>query len=204
LISYKLGENNIVILQIRRLCLIILSSVCIFAVTATAGEVPADIVFDFELPLPQSSEDNAYLGAGDGRGTFLPGQVKARVLLIQIFSMYCPICQREAAVTNQLFKAIRSDKDMSRQIKMIGIGAGNSDFEVAFFKSTYGIEFPLFSDPKFIIHRKVSEVGTPHFFGLRLNRELPELVFSHSGPIKDPDLFLSRLKKASGPGEFHE
>jgi len=112
--------------------------------------------------------------------------------------MYCPICQREAKQVNRLFELIKVDKKLHQTLKMIGIGAGNSAFEADFFKTHYNIEFPLFSDPKFNIHKKVGEVGTPHFFGLKvLPDNTVKLIFSHSGEIPDPDKFLQQLKKES-------
>lgn len=202
-LGYFIGEFTMPHL-IRCFCMVLIWAFFVCVIPAPAGEVPKGIVFDFSLPIPELLKDRAYLGLDGGTPSFVPGQVKTRILLIQIFSMYCPICQREAAVTNQLFGRIKSDKNLNRQIKMIGIGAGNSEFEVDFFKSNYGIEFPLFSDPRFIIHKKVNEVGTPHFFGLKLSGDSPELIFSHSGALNDIDLFLSRLKKATAIEDSHD
>lgn len=156
-------------------------------------------VFDFALLTPESPEDRQYLGLPDSGPTFLLSQLDTPIILIEIFSMYCPICQREAATVNRLFDLIQADKQLNGRVKILGIGAGNSDFETGFFRSTYQIPFPLVSDRNFMIHKKVGEVGTPHFFGLHLqpgNRI--ELFFTHSGAVEDPKKFLNRLKKSSG------
>ncbi len=155
-------------------------------------------VFDFTLPTPGAQNDRTYLGVPDA-DRFVLGQVGAKIILIEIFSMYCPICQREAKNINQLFDLITKDARLGIQIKVIGIGAGNSGFEVEFFRSNYKIVFPMVSDENFIIHKKVGEVGTPHFFGLRvLPDNRTELFFTHSGPIKSPKAFWEQLKEAIG------
>ena len=117
--------------------------------------------------------------------------------------MYCPICQREAADVNKLYDLIQNNPKLKNQVKLIGIGAGNSAYEVEFFKDNYKIQFPLFSDGKFVIHKRIGEVGTPHFIGLTLSqkkgkdKEL-EIFYSQSGEISDPAQFLETLIKASG------
>lgn len=111
--------------------------------------------------------------------------------------MYCPVCQREAANVNTLFNLIEKNKSPV-QIKLIGIGAGNSSFEVDFFKKKYTIEFPLFSDSDFTIHKKIGAVRTPHFFGLVLQKNGEFRIFySKSGDISDPAIFLKTLLEKS-------
>jgi len=153
---------------------------------------------DFDLPVPEEIHLQAYLGV-QGQDRFTLGQIAARVVIVEIFSMYCPICQREAADVNALFDRIRQDPQLRERVKLLGIGAGNSAFEVAFFKKKYNIEFPLFPDEDFSLHKQIGEVNTPHFFGLRLlENEKADLFFSRSGEIEDVKKFLQTLLKESG------
>ena len=155
---------------------------------------------DFTLPAPQDEIHKNYLGLLNDED-FSLGQIKADIVIIEIFSMYCPICQREAANVNTLFDLIQKNESPVK-IKLIGIGAGNSSFEVEFFKKKYTIEFPLFSDSDFAIHKKIGTVRTPHFFGLALQGNGKFRVFySKSGDISDPEIFLETLLKVSKSGQ---
>ena len=151
----------------------------------------------FSLPAPEEASQAKYLGLDTD--PFLLNQVEAKILIIEIFSMYCPICQREADDVNKLFDLIQKNPLLKDQVKLIGIGAGNSAYEVEFFKENYQIKFPLFSDTKFAIHKRIGEVGTPHFIGLKIDRNKGfENFYSQSGEIADPKEFLETLIKASG------
>ena len=57
--------------------------------------------------------------------------------------MYCPFCQKEAPNVNELYRIIDQDKDLKSRIKMIGIGAGNSPFEVNTFRTPMRFLFPF-------------------------------------------------------------
>ena len=54
------------------------------------GQLPSIV-----LQIPKSTEEKAYLGLS-GSGTFKIPQIKADVVIIEIFSMYCPFCQKDA------------------------------------------------------------------------------------------------------------
>ncbi|MFH2120570.1 MAG: TlpA family protein disulfide reductase [Pseudomonadota bacterium] len=97
------------------------------------------------LPVPADQGYKKYLGL-KGEGTFLVPQIKAKVVLIEIFSMYCPHCQKDAPVVNDLFSKIVGDGTLKDVIKLIGIGVGNSDFEVDFFRKTYNIRYAHVAD----------------------------------------------------------
>ncbi len=102
-----------------------------------------DTDLSFNLPVPGSAEERSYLGLDENQ-TFTLEQIGADIVILQIFSMYCPICQREASKINAMYERVTSDSEMSRRIRFIGIGAGNSAFEVDFYKKTYQVPFPLF------------------------------------------------------------
>ncbi|GAB6145814.1 peroxiredoxin family protein [Desulfocicer niacini] len=176
--------------------------ICLILLTLTiwCGPVPgqaSEPTLDFSLSAPASDVHRQYLGLENGE-PFVLGQIKADIVIIEIFSMYCPICQREAANVNTLFYLIQALPSQGKSIRLVGIGAGNSAFEVEFFRKKYAIDFPLFSDGDFVIHKKIGEVRTPHFFGLKRNEKGDfDLFYSGPGDAPHPEVFLkSLLKKA--------
>jgi len=168
--------------------------------TGYSQPIPAEgAVFpDISLPLPQRVEERNYL-AIEG-GPFKLSQVKSEIIILEIFSMYCPHCQKEAPNTNALFKAISARPELKSRIKLMGIGAGNSLFEVNAFRNLYKIEFPLLPDGNLTIHKTIGEVATPYYFVLRnkSSRKL-EVIYSKVGSFGEPDEFLKTiLARADG------
>ena len=153
---------------------------------------------EIRLPIPSDISHKQYLGL-TGEGTFKLSEIKASVVIIEIFSMYCPHCQREAPTVNEFFEKIEHDANLKDKIKLIGIGAGNSEFEVSFFAKKYQIPFPLFADGDFVIHKMMGEVRTPYFIGIKINRDGSHHIFySKLGGPKAAAPFLNSLLKASG------
>jgi peroxiredoxin len=110
--------------------------------------------------------------------------------------MYCPYCQREAPQVNELYQLLTKRPDLKDKIKIIGLGAGNSAYEVQVFKDKYAVPFPLFPDENFTIHDAVGRVRTPYFFGIRINPDgSNRIIYSKVGTIQDPQQFLELLLK---------
>jgi hypothetical protein len=101
---------------------------------------------------------------------------------------------------NQVFQELESNPKLKNRVKIIGIGAGNSDFEVNFFQKTYDVKFPLFSDGDFALHQTLGEVRTPYFFGVRIYPDGTQRVFYSNlgGSGGDPNRFLERILLKSG------
>jgi peroxiredoxin len=152
----------------------------------------------FKLPIPQDARAQSYLGL-TGPGQFTIAQIEAKVVIIQIFSMYCPVCQKEAFRVNKLYSTIQKRKDLKDKIKMIGIGTGNTPFEVGFFQKKYEVDFPLFSDENLSIHQILGELRTPYFIGVKINRDgSNEVFYSRLGQFRDVNSFLKRIVELSG------
>jgi peroxiredoxin len=150
---------------------------------------------DIRLSFPKNPEHLAYLGLVSQGNSFSPAQIKADMVIIQIFSMYCPHCQKEAPNVNGLYRSIETNPDFKGKIKIIGIGVGNSEFETDYFRKSYDIRFPLFADPDFVVHKLVGEVRTPYFIVIRLNKDGSHaVVYSKLGSIGDPAEFLKSIK----------
>jgi Redoxin. len=152
----------------------------------------------FEFSIPQNEWEKNYLGVS-GSGNCKITQINTSVLIIEVFSMYCPHCQRSAPFVNDLFQTIQGRRDLKEQIKMIGIGVGNSPYEVDLFKNKYGIPFPLFPDQDGSISTMLGVSGTPTFIGAKINRDgTTERFYFTSGELTDAAIFLSELLNLSG------
>jgi peroxiredoxin len=150
------------------------------------------------LPIPKNPEERNYLGLS-GSGSFKIPQIKAKVVIIEIFSMYCPYCQKDAPGVNELFRLIETNPDIKNKIKLIGIGAGNSSYEVEVFKKTYTVPFPLFPDKDFTIHKVCGEVRTPYFMVVKINEDgTHQIVHNQLGNYPGAEPFLDLVLKASG------
>lgn len=150
------------------------------------------------LDMPKNPVQRSYLGLS-GEGLFNILQIKAEVLIIQIFSMYCPLCQREASRVNELYENIERDPKTRGKLKLIGIGAGNSKFEVDIFQKTYEVPFPLFSDGDFSIHKRLGEVRTPYFIGVKINDDgSNEIFYSRVGGFEKAEEFSQMMLELSG------
>ncbi|MGZ3806418.1 MAG: TlpA family protein disulfide reductase [Pseudobdellovibrionaceae bacterium] len=150
------------------------------------------------LPIPKNSDERNYLGLS-GTGLFKIPQIKSKVIIIEIFSMYCPYCQKDAPGVNELYRLIENNADIKDKIKLIGLGAGNSSYEVGVYKNNYSVPFPLFPDKDFEIHKACGEVRTPYFIVVRINEDgTHQIVHSQLGNYPGAQPFLEIVLKASG------
>jgi peroxiredoxin len=173
-----------------------------FAAFCAAAEQPpqeGEAFPDLKFPTPQTKEHLAYLGMNSKVGpTFKLGQVKADVVIFEVFSMYCPYCQNEAPSVNGLFTRI-FERGLEGKIKLIGLGAGNSPYEVGLFRVKYGIQFPLLPDEELTIHTALGKVRTPYFIAVRLGHDgKGRVIYSRVGTIGDPGQFLDFIIEKAG------
>ncbi|MGO9017340.1 MAG: peroxiredoxin family protein [Syntrophobacteraceae bacterium] len=183
-------------IPVMLLLLLCVSSYSLPASFAQNTPAEGDMFPDLKLPLPQKMEDREYLNVD--QGPFLLSQVDSEVLIVQIFSMYCPHCQKEAPNVNALYRAISASPRIKARVKVLGIGAGNSLFEVNAFKDLYRIKFPLIPDSDFRLHKILGEVRTPYFFVLLKKPSALQVVYSREGGIEDPDSFLKLVCTRTG------
>jgi thiol-disulfide isomerase/thioredoxin len=150
---------------------------------------------NISLPIPEKPEEQQYLGL-EGKGAFSVPKIRADVVILEIFSMYCPFCQKEAPNVKALYQMIDQNEELRKRIKMIAVGAGNSPFEVDTYKSAYALGFPHFADTDFSIHEALGRVRTPYFIVVKLTKDgPPRVIYSRVGGIGDPRSFLELISK---------
>lgn len=190
--------------MIKNIAIYLISSAICFSIfshpaqAVHSSSIKADVLPTIKLPIPQGPEEKTYLGLS-GEGYFKIPQIKAQIVIVEVFSMYCPHCQKGAPRVNELYEAIEKNRQLKNKIKLIGIGAGNSSYEVAVFKRTYNIPFPLFADGDYVIHKALGEVRTPCFVGIRNNEDGTYKVFcSKIGGFEKVEEFLELMLNLSG------
>jgi peroxiredoxin len=188
----------------KRIFVILLSAVVILSVFSgiafTSGKIPVkgEPFPEIRLPVPADPDEKSYLGIS-GSSLFRISQIKASVVIIEIFSLYCPQCQAFSPEANILYYMIEQVPEFKERIKLIGIGAGNSPFEVETFKKTHDVPFPLFPDRDFAIHKLLGEVRTPHFIVIRIHPDRTrQVIYSEPGAFGEAGDFLQRILKDSG------
>ncbi len=169
-----------------------LAVLCVGVLFATHALAGMDKFPEENIQAPEEAGYQEYLGISDNE-VFVIGDVKADLALVQLFSMYCPICQREASEVNELYELIQ-EQGLGESIKIFGIAPGNSSFEVSVFRDRYEVEFPLIPDPDFVWHERLGEVGTPTFYVV--NPANAQVLDAHTGPFPDGvEAYLDSVKE---------
>ncbi len=155
---------------------------------------------DMVLSAPEEASIRTYLGLPETADrTIRPGDIDCEILLIEIFSMYCPYCQHEAPTVNQLYDLIQQDRKIADRIRIIGIGIGNSAYEVSIFREKYQVKFPLFADDNYVIFKDIGQVRTPFFIAIH-NRgaRKNQIFYAKCGSFGDSKDFLHALLDLAG------
>jgi len=160
-------------------------------------QVDVGILSHAALAPPERSDEKAYLGLASGKAFSLP-QIAGDVLIVEIFSMYCPICQREAPKVNELHKMLEKDPALKGKYKILGIGIGNTPFEVDVFRKKFEVTFPLVPDEDYTLEKAFSEkLRTPTFVVLKKDKGKGlKLVDVHVGNIEDMGKYLRDVAQA--------
>jgi thiol-disulfide isomerase/thioredoxin len=172
-------------------------SLCFILIESAQGKETAikagDALSDISLLCPFSHEDKQYLGFSN-RKTYSLSCIRTDFVLINCFSIYCPVCQSHAEKFNRLYKLIHEDAYIKNNLKIIGIGFGNNKREVDYFRKYYNIPYPLIPDPEYKIHRVFKETRTPLLIIVD-KRKNPYRISCILDFNKEPENLLEIIKK---------
>lgn len=159
-----------------------------------------ELLPDITLTVPENKVHAEYLGLkGEAGSSFKLSEIDADILFIELFSMYCPYCQKAAPKVNELYEKMEQLKRPDLKLVIIGIGASNTDLEVDTFRQGFDIPFPLFSDKDLSIYKTLAGAGTPTFIGCKKEGDDSTIIFFRkSGGFKDASGFLEDVLNRSG------
>ncbi len=167
---------------------------------ATTATLEKEELPEITLIIPENEEYRNYLGLKGNPGeTFTLNDIDADVLLIELFSMYCPFCQEEAPNVNALYETMVDFSKPDYTVKIIGLAANNSEFEVDHFRKTYDVKFPLFPDQEMAHYNALGGKGTPGFIGCKKTPgNSYSIILRQSGGFYQVEEFFNELLRKSG------
>lgn len=173
-----------------------LPGMSVLGTQAHAFQVNPAALHRIEYPIPESSSARQYLGLS-GAGAFHIPNIRADVLIIEIFSMYCPYCQAEAPTVNRLYDRIDRDPALRGRVKILGIGITNTPYEVEVFRKKFDIRFPLLPDQTSAIQQIAQEkFRTPTFVVLKIaGGNVSRVMKVHVGRIPETEDFLKSISE---------
>lgn len=147
------------------------------------------------LALPEAPADRAYLGLTGAPERITVGDLGSDVVLVHFFDMYCRNCQKGAPAVNGLFDLIEKD-GRSNQLKMIGVGVGNTPFEVQTYRGKYKTRYPVFADRNRSVYNALAGTRIPGLIALRRGPDgSMKEFFRHNSYFMDPGPILGRIDR---------
>lgn len=169
--------------------------VLLFPLLARGEMLFPDFLVEGDMP----EHHIGYLGLTQGH-PFRLSDIQSEYLFIDIFSLYCTPCQKEAPDINAMYEEIEA-MGLSDRIKFIGLAAGNTEREMEYWRKRYDVPFPLVPDDDFTLHRQLNSVGTPTYVLARI--EGPDKLFIilvQEGAYQDKDAFFASILANIEPG----
>jgi hypothetical protein len=167
-----------------------------FSLVSVYGAKP--IAVDTTLPpltlnAPESEQARQYLGLKTDE-PFALAQIPARLVLVEVFYILCLECQGQAPNYNKLFSLIQDDPELSKDLRMVGVGIRSDSRKLQTYKKSFRVKFPLIPDPENEAYVKLGEPPIPF---LLLVDSKGKVLLTHHGAIKDIEEFFREVRKLS-------
>ena len=154
---------------------------------------------DIPLQTPEKESDRRQLGLSEEHqgDPFRLRQLNCPILVIEVFDMYCHICQASAENLNTLHKQLQNPP-FNVQVCMMGIGRENTMLEVETFRRNLEVSFPLLPDPASLFAQAIPVVHTPHVMLLRRDQQAYQIIHQKTGYFSKEDTayFLALIRSS--------
>jgi len=174
-------------------CLLLLSSLLLPGGCATSKKT-REAVRPIILETPSDPRMAAYLGISPKRHYFRLTEIKAKVLIAEVFQSRCPHCRELVPDFLTLYRAVQQH-GLGNRIKFIGIGFGERLIDVEEFALRYHLPWPLFPDPGGT-RIKVEEI--PVTFILKMTPDAAYVIYEFHGILPEPEKLLRQIDQMVG------
>jgi hypothetical protein len=160
------------------------------------------------FPPPTSSQDRSYFRLSEEK-PFTLGDIQADLIVLELLNIYCTSCQKQAPIYNEVFDLLiynevfdllKRDPIIKGKVKWMGVGVGNNEREVEFFRKEKGIPFPILPDIHFDLYQAIGGPGgirTPLTLLIRKDEKGRGLVIdSHMGFHGNKEEIIDDIKAA--------
>ncbi|MGA7878724.1 MAG: TlpA disulfide reductase family protein [Desulfoferrobacter sp.] len=169
----------------------VLMAVCSYPVISAAGTPRTLDLTEITLVAPPSPEARQYLGLKEKRN-FPLSEIKTKFIVLGYYGIKCPYCHEQAPISNRVYEMIRSDPELEKDVRMIGVIIGSNPKNTATYANKYRIQYPMTNDPFFDIYRKLNKPKVP--LTLLLTNE-GKILVSITGAMSNPEGFVKKIKK---------
>lgn len=152
------------------------------------------MVRPISLTMPDDYRMAAYLGFFSPQNSFKLTEIKARVVVVEVFQTRCTHCQEQTGDLKDLYQ-LTLKEGLFHKVKIIGLGYGDDIFEVEEFGRRYKIPFPLFADPQ---GNKVRVKNIPVTFILELTPQGARVIYEFHGLLPATDDLLRLIRQSAG------
>jgi peroxiredoxin len=172
---------------------------CIFVYSSQVSaenEAPKPVSAGMKLPqftmdAPSSEKDRQYLGLKNSK-PFSLSEIPAKLIVVEIFSVYCPHCRKQAPQLNKLYKLIQQDSKLFKKIKMIAVAAGADQTKTDKWKETFHIPFPVLPDKETETWKMLGQPGVPYTLVVST---CGAVLSDHAGATEDVEELFRHIKK---------
>jgi hypothetical protein len=151
------------------------------------------------FPPPTSRQDLNYFGLSEEK-PFTLGDIQADLVVLELINIYCTSCQEQGPTYNEVFDLVKRDPIIKGKVKWMGVGVGNNETEVEFFRKKEGIPFPVLPDLHFDLYQAIGGPGgirTPLTLLIRKDEKGRGIVVaSHTGFRGSKRELLDEIKAA--------
>ena len=175
-------------------CYILILGACLLISACAISKKTREMVRPITLTMPVDYRMAAYLGFFSPRESFRLTEIKARIVVAEVFQVSCPHCLNQVDDLKNLYHLINKE-GLFHQVKIIGLGYGDDLLDIEAFARRYAIPYPLFADPQ---GSKVKVDEIPVTFILELAPEGARVLYEFHGLLPDIGDLLKLIRQSAG------
>jgi len=152
---------------------------CIITIASAIPSGGYSDTLEESLPAPKDVKTRQYLGIPEASESFKLKDVETELLVVLVFDLYCHVCSQSAPNISLLESQLAEQAKCDTRI--VGLGRGDTQFEIETFARKNKLTIPVFSDRKKTLSDSLGAKRTPSGYAFIKRGESFEQIASFSG-----------------------